>query len=157
MTKKLSQYSEAEIALIKTAVLNSAAWGFRLDQSSKLVGMTARQLSTIIEEDPNFKTEYEKVRAEGIKDVAGKMHSMAKAGNFQAAAFILSRDETSPYRDSLMKVDPKELDALEKILQYLVDNNGLLPPPQLYCAHCGRAVPAVLISKLPLSDEPSTN
>ncbi len=65
-----------------------------------------------------------------------QMHTLAEKGSYQALAFLLTRDENSPYNDEAMK-DPKQQSALEQILHHLIDTGGLLPPEQLVCPNCG--------------------
>ena len=74
MTKTLNQHTVEEITLIKTTTTNSASYGFGVSKSAALVGLSTRQLQTLLEEDSEFRSEYEKARTESIKEVSAKMH-----------------------------------------------------------------------------------
>lgn len=104
--RKLADYSESELKLIKETTIKSANYGFGLTQSCELVGLSLKQLQSLMDADSDFKTAYQGSKAEGLKNVAAKMHELALKGSYQAQAFILARDPNSPYSDEA-KLDPK--------------------------------------------------
>ena len=138
--RKLTDYSESEINLIKETTVKAATYGFALHQSAELVGLSLRQLQSLIEADNDFRVAYESSKTEGLKNVAAKMHELALKGSYQAQAFILARDPNSPYSDE-SKLDPRRQEALETLLAYITDKGNLLPFPHKVCPKCGTEIP----------------
>lgn len=60
--RKLADYSESELKLIKETTIKSANYGFGLTQSCELVGLSLKQLQSLMDADSDFKTAYQAVK-----------------------------------------------------------------------------------------------
>jgi hypothetical protein len=135
--RKLSSYSPEEIIALKTKALEAAKVGMLPVQAADYCGLSTVQLDTLLKEDAEFAGDFRKVRAEAVKEISGKMHNLAGQGNFQAMQFVLDRDPLSPFNEA-NALDPKQSDALQKLLVHLSNNNGLLPPVE--CPQCHQII-----------------
>jgi hypothetical protein len=137
--RKLSDYPPDEITNIKQLVVKASSYGLTPVQCANLVGLAQSQFDTLLSQDEQFESEYKKAKQQGINQASAVMHDLARKGNYQAASFILTKSPDSPYNDE--NVDPKQGEALQRLMVYMSNYGGLLPPPP--CPHCGEPVEAI--------------
>jgi hypothetical protein len=136
--KRLSSYTETEITVIKQQCVKASGFGLLTTQCAMLVGLSLPQLESLLSEDDQFATDFKQAKQEGIKQAAAVMHDLARKGSFQAASFLLQHSPDSPYSEDGSS-DPKTGEALQKLLVYLSNEGGLLPPPTR-CPHCQQSL-----------------
>jgi hypothetical protein len=132
--KRLTDYSDTEIEQLKDIVLKSASFGFTTKQAATLIGISVPQLTSLMDKDEEFNTKFHSARQGSIEKASSKMHELASKGSYQALSFILSKDANSPYHET--NIDPKQSEALNILLGYLVETQGLLPPEHYNCPRC---------------------
>lgn len=136
--RRLSSYSPEEITAIKQQSIKASGYGLTTTQCANLMGLSLGQLESLLADDEQFLADFKQARQAGISQASSVMHDLAKKGNYQAAAFILQRSPDSPYSEE-GSVDPKTGEALQKLLVYLSNEGGLLPPAQK-CPHCQQSL-----------------
>jgi len=109
------------------ALVKSISYGLSFKQACELVGINYNTGNRWQRDYPDFRDRVQAAKVSNVEDLSAKMHTLAKAGNYQALAFLLSKSPESPFKDGKILLTDSEIDAMEQLMNFLCEQGGLLP------------------------------
>lgn len=126
-----TKYPPEEIEKIQEQIIRAIGFGLSPQQSAEVAGIHFHTLDKWMRENPQFKEKIHSIKSKQLEILSSKMYQLAAQGDFRALSYLLSNASNSPFRSDRINLTDEEIDAMEKIANFLMEQGGLIPTSEL--------------------------